>query len=551
MKNIISYILMALMLFSCSDFLDYNEYDFLNKEDVLTNYNRVLGSVTHLYGTIPSGYYDVGGSMRDCATDDAFDVDRTRTIHYMNDGRWSAIRTVDNLWDAMYGGIRSANIFLQSYDLSLMDEYHYNDNYQSMYNDFVILDEQARFLRAYFYFELIRRYKNVPFLEDKILTLEEVNSVKQSSFDDIVNYIVRECDEIIPGLPVNYSGYTGDQNGRVTKGVAMALKARVLLYAASPLHNPENTQAKWIDAAKASWDIINSTWYSLEGNYSSVVNNSTSKELIFGRRRSAENSFEKRNFPIGVVGAAEPAICPTQNLVDCYRMDDGKNITDPTSGYDPGDPYANRDPRLLRTIIVNNSTWKSRIVEIWDGGRDGLPTQYATETGYYLKKYLVETINLDASIGAVTTALHCIVHFRYGEVLLNYAEAMNEAYGPTYSSSELGMSAYEAVHLIRARVGMPDFEDGLTQDQFQSELRDERRVELAFEDHRFWDIRRWKIGGQTTNINGIAVIKNSDGTFNYNTKTVETRTWHEKMNLYPIPQNEIFKNSNLVQNPDW
>ncbi len=486
--------------------------------------------------------------MRSSATDDALESDKARIIHIMNDGRWSAIRTIDEQWSQMYNGIRSANLFLNNYDMSILEKYHFNDDYQNLVLEYTHFDEQARFLRVYFYYELIRRYGQVPLLGDKLLTMEEVNDVKPNSFEEVVNYIVNECDAIIDGLPIDYKGFTGDQSGRITKGVAMALKARILLYAASPLHNPENAQDKWIAAAKAAWDIIKTEWYSLENDYKNVVNNSQSKELIFGRRRGNENSFERRNFPVGYVGAS-PGNCPTQNLVDCYRMINGKRIDDTDSGYDPTDPYTNRDPRLLKTIIVNNSQWKDRKVEIWNGGLDGLPKEYASETGYYLKKYVVETVNLDPSY--TSTARHLVVIFRYGEVLLNYAEAMNEAYGPTYKSTELGMSAYEAVNLIRERSNMPNFENGMNKDEFRNELRDERRIEMAFEDHRFWDIRRWKIGNSTTNIKGTAITKNDDGTFIYNTKNIETRVWDEKMNFYPIPQDEIFKNKNLVQNPGW
>jgi hypothetical protein len=331
----------------------------------------------------------------------------------------------------------------------------------------------------------------------------------------------------------------------------MALKARVLLYAASPLHNSGNDRSKWIAAANASWNVINSGQYSLESNYGNVVNNSAGRELIFGVRRAAERFFEERNFPVGFAGASATAMTPTQNLVNCYRMANGMKIGDTGSGYNADNPYANRDPRLQSTIIVNNSSYKGRTVEIWEGGRDGQPVPNATETGYYLKKYLLENIVVDPS-QTRTTGLHCIVHFRYGEVLLNYAEAMNEAYGPT-DRGDFGatMSAYDAVNLIRKRAGMPDFEAGLDKDKFRTELRDERRVELAFEDHRFWDIRRWKIGAQTTNIQGMRITRNPDASFNYMPGNIQTRIWDDKMYFYPIPQTEMFKNANLVQNPGW
>ncbi len=548
MKNKIIYSLMVLSLAGCNNFLDYNEYDFLNKDDVFKTYSRTLAAVNSLYGVIPDEINDVDGSLRSSATDDAFEVDPTRSIHIMGDGRWNAVRTVDDVWAAMYDGIRSANTFLENFDPSILDDYHYNDDYQDMVLQFGPCDEQARFLRAYYYFELLKRYGQVPLLGDKVITMEEVNSLKPNTFDEVAAYITSECDAIVDGLPVDYSTFTGDQKGRATKGCALALKARMLLYAASPLNNSNNDREKWIAAAKASYQIIASGWYILEPNYKNIVNNSASKELIFGIRRNADNYFEVRNFPVGYVGAL-PGNCPTQNLVDSYRMKNGMKIDNPGSGYDPSNPYVDRDPRLAETVILNNSVWKGRNCEIWNGGMDGMPKQYASETGYYLKKYVVETVNLDPSYK--TTAKHLVVLFRYGEVLLNYAEAMNEAYGPDYTSVELNMSAYDAINKTRTRGGMPGFAAGMAKEQFREELRNERRVELAFEDHRFWDIRRWKIGSQTTQIRGVSITRHTDGTFLYTPKVIETRIWDEKMNLYPIPQSELFKNKNLVQNPGW
>lgn len=550
MKNVISFILIGFMLVlgSCKDFLDYNEYDFYEEEDIFTSFNRTNNALNNLYGHIPSGIHDVGGSMRNSASDDSHEADAARSIHIMTDGRWSPIRTIDEKWEEMYRGIRSANRLLSNLDISILETFRYNDDYDRLVTEYSLFEVQARFLRAYFYYELLRRYGQVPLLGDEILELEEANNQQPSSFDEVKDYIINECNAIIPGLPENYDHFSGDHTGRVTKGVAMALKARVLLLAASPLHNPEGLQDRWVEAARASWALIESGLYSLENTYSDIVNNSRSNELIFGRRRSADNSFERRNFPVGYVGA-QPGNCPTQNLVETYRMINGKKISDPESGYNSESPFDNRDPRLSQTIIVNNSMWKGRNVETWEDGLDGRPVEYATQTGFYLKKYVVESVSLDPVL--TTTARHLKVIFRYGEVLLNYAEAMNEAFGPDYSSDEFGMNAYEAVALIRERAEMPNFEVGMTKEEFRQELRDERRIELAFEDHRFWDIRRWKIGDETSDIKGLVITKNEDGSFDYVTKTIETRQWNDKMYLYPIPQDEIYKNSNLIQNPGW
>jgi hypothetical protein len=553
MKNIIYYLsILMLILGSCTEYLDYHEQDFYTEEEIFNSVSRSGYMLNNLYGKLPNGINAVGDAMRDAASDDAEEADATSSIQIMNDGRWSPLRTIDANWDEMYKAIRSANLFLQKWDISILENYRYNADYLNLVKDCSIWKEQARFLRAFYYFELIKRYGDVPLLADEILTLEDANKVQPGSYETVKNFIINECDAVAAVLPKDYTKYAGDQLGRVTKGTAMALKARTLLYAASPLHNPDNSQSKWIDAAKAAWAIIDSArsrgWYSLEANYSNLVNNSATKELIFGRRFAADNAFERANFPVGFIGA-NPGACPTQNLVDTYEMTNGMDINEPGSGYNPADPYANRDPRLGKTIILNNSTYKSRKVETFIGGLDGSPISYATRTGYYLKKYLVESVNLDPV--RTTTARHVVIYFRYGEILLDYAEAMNEAYGPDFKSAELGLSAYEAVQLIRTRAGMPNFTAGMSKDEFRRELQEERRVELAFEDHRFWDVRRWKIGNQTTDIRGMNITKNPDGSFTYNPVTIETRVWDDKMYLYPMLQSEIFKNSNLKQTPGW
>jgi len=550
MKNKTAYFLMILLLVlgSC-EYLDYNEDDWNSEEYTFSTPALVSQTLTGIYQSLPSGFNEVGGSMRASAADDAEEAYNLASVHAMNDERWTPNNPLDNNWGAMYGGIRAANQLLKNFDLSILDVHKFNADYTTMIAGFSLYDDQVRFLRAYFYFELMRRYGSVPLLNGAVLSLEEANSVQPGTVEEVVNFIVGECNAVIDSLPVNYGDIIGmtevDNRGRATKGAAMALKARTLLYAASPLHG--SAQAKWEAAAAASWAIIDAGWYALENDYSKVWNNTNSAELILGRRTGSVNSFERSNFPVGYEGAA-PGTCPTQNLVDTYEMLNGMDIDEPGSGYDPQNPYANRDPRLEKTIIVNNSTWKGRNVEIWTNGRDGKPLERASKTGYYLKKYVNQSISLDPA--APSTANHLWVLFRYGEVLLNFAEAMNEAYGPT-DAHGYGMTAVDALNQIRNRAGLPDYAGNLTQDEVRREIREERRVELAFEDHRFWDIRRWEIGGQTTNIRGMDIADNGDGTFTYNTVTVETRLWNPKMNFYPVPQSELFLNSNLGQNPGW
>ncbi|MDT0678335.1 RagB/SusD family nutrient uptake outer membrane protein [Autumnicola musiva] len=526
--------------------LDYDENDFYTKEDIFGEFDRTEGFLNNIYNRLPAGFNSVDGAMRSSASDDAEEIFNGSRVQQFNDGSWSPMNLLDSRWDDSYEAIRAANIFIEEFDIDNFQELEFNNNYENLMIQARLYPYQARFLRAFFYFDLIKRYGGVPLIT-KPLNLEESNSVEPTSFQGIVDFIVNECNEIIPELPVDYQSIPRRETGRATRGAAMALKSRVLLYAASPLHNPSGNEELWEGAAIAAKAIIDSGYYSLENDYSDVVNNRNSDELIFERRNSNSNWFERSNFPIGYEGA-QPGTAPTQNLVDAYDMQStGLDIEDANSGYDHSKPYEGRDPRLYKTVIFNNSIWKERPVETWIGGVDGLPQERATETGYYLKKQVIERVSLDPN--NTTQAIHTWVHFRLGGILLDYAEAMNEAYGPN-DPAGMGLTALQAVNKIRSRADMPDFPVELTQEQFRQQLRDERRVELAFEDHRFWDIRRWKIGPSTTEIYGMEIINNNE-TFDYQRKLVEIRVWDDRMYFYPIPQNEVYLNENLQQNPGW
>lgn len=552
-----TYRILALLVFftltNCQD-LDYNEETGNTKEDVFNDFARSKNFVSGIYNYLPTDFNSIDGAIRSAATDDAEHVNDVSNIQNFNNGIWSPIQELDNVWGTMYGGIRAANVYLKESEGQKFLDLQYTNTYKNLIQQYNNYPFEVRFLRAYFYFELVKRYKNIPLITT-VLTPEEAANVKQATFKEVVDFIVKECDEVAAVLPPDYTAFAGvNETGRATKGAALALKSRILLYAASPLHNSNPVDVTlWQKAAVAAKDVIDLKLYQLSASYSTVVNNlslAPGPELIFERREAASNGFEVRNFPIGYQGG-NTGTCPTQNLVDSYEMQtSGLPITDPASRYNPLDPYKNRDPRMEETVLRNGYTWKGVKVESFFGGKNGLPITNATKTGYYLKKYLVESINLDSKLGPVTTREHNWTVFRFGEIYLNYAEAMNEAYGPT-NPSDLKVSALLAVNAIRRRAKMPNFPATLTKDEFRTKLRNERRVELAFEDHRFWDIRRWKIGEDTKNIYAMNITRNTDLTLTYQIKLLEERKFEERMNLYPIPQSEIFKNKNLTQNTGW
>lgn len=563
-------ILGLLVLFSfinCQD-LEYNEETGNSEEDVFNDFPRSKQFVSGIYNYLPTDFNSIGGALRAAATDEAEHVNDFSDVQKFNEGSWSAVQQLDNVWGTMYNGIRAVNVYLKGSEGQKFEDQQYTNTYKDIMLQYNNYSFEVRFLRAYFYFELVKRYKSVPLITT-VLTPDQAANVKQATFQEVVDFIVKECDEVAAVLPIDYRVYAGgNETGRATKGAALALKARMLLYAASPLHNESNDLVLWQKAAAAAKEVMDiRPAYSLISSYGSVVNNLSTTpgaELIFEKREAASNGFETRNSPIGFQGG-NTGTCPTQNLVDAYEMRlNGLPITDPASRYSPASPYAQRDARLAQTVIFNGDRWKGLAVESFFGGRNGLPITNATKTGYYLRKYLVETINIDPNSngGVLTTRERNWTIFRYGEILLNYAEAMNEAYGPEATPPGGGLTARQAVNLIRARAGMPRFPGSdsnasprvltpLTKDEFRTKLRNERRVELAFEDHRFWDIRRWKIGDQTTNIFAMNITRNANLSFTFVPQLLEVRAWEKRMYFYPIPQSEIFKNKNLIQNEDW
>lgn len=451
-------------------------------------------------------------------------------------------------------------------DLRLNSDY---DAQMFRYNNY---EHEVRFLRAYFYFNLARQYGDVP-LVTKVPSGDEVNSLKRTSVQEVFQFIENECDDIMNKIPADYTKL-GDyalpteqpETGRANRLAVLALKARTALYAASELFNPEQKKDLWKKAAEANKAVIDSCakyGYKL-GNYDKLwgADSYRENEMIFLCRAEKEsNSFETNNFPIGVEGG-KGGNCPTQTLVDAYEMTNGKFWNEPGSGYseEPGsDPYANRDPRLAMTIAKNGDTnWPSynkSPLQIYYGGANGQPLEGATPTGYYLKKYCDASINLTAS--GSSKKFHSWIIFRLGEFYLNYAEAMFRYTGDVEQAlpgDKSPLTARQAINVIRQRTGvkMPELkaEDVNDPKVFWKRYKNERMVELAFEGHRFWDVRRWKEGETFKEVTLMKITQNNNGTYNYS-REKSIRSWDDKMYFFPIPQTELMCNTNLAQNPGW
>ncbi len=518
---------------------------------------------------LPNNHNRVSGNYLDAATDDAISSQTgIPAVQKIAIGAYTSVATnADNVWQRYYSAIRDATVFsVKINQVPLAEKLPNGQPARPAYRS------EARFLRAFLYFELVKRYGGVPLLRDVIPQLTDNIEVPRNSFDDCIKYVVSELDNIKDSLrtqaTINSTTY-----GRITKGAAMALKARVLLYAASPLFNGGNIDAanpltgytsadpnRWKMAADAAKALMDLNTYHLMPDITDVFITQASPvgvntENIFWRQNGLGTSVEVNNGPVGYTTAGGNGITsPTQNLVDAFPTIDGKAITDPTSNYNPNDPYSNRDPRLKNTVFYNGVLWLNRQVETFDGGVDKPGgTLQQTKTAYYLHKFMGKFESVGG--GAVySNTIHDFVYIRYAEVLLNYAEATNEFSGPSNEAADIVRQLRKRAGILAGtddKYGVPD---GLTKDELRKVIHNERRIELAFEEHRFFDIKRWKVAEQVyaQPLSGMTIQRTSAGQLSYNIIPVLTPVFRSpQMYLYPIPYSEVIKNPQMKQNPQW
>ncbi|MBR3496680.1 MAG: RagB/SusD family nutrient uptake outer membrane protein [Prevotella sp.] len=546
MKNIWSLVAAAVVLVSCGDKMDYKEYSVYDEDYVKTTFARSAGLVTSAYNDLDYDFGNYSGALLASATDEAVYSHSGNAIEKFYDGGWSASSNNDaSLWTKCWRGISYANLFLDKFKDETFEDYILDLDYKAEIHQYQNLQYEARFLRAYYYFLLVRSFGGVPLITAN-LDANEANTQPRVSSDEIFQFIISECAAIQDLIVKDYSDLgnlqlkSKNETGRANNLAVLALKARAALYYASPLFNANNDKERWHQAAIANKELIDECkgrGMKLTSDYGSLFqkdNWQNSEECIFVRRIvSASNTFEKYNFPIGLENAGG-GNCPTQNLVEAYEEG---------------------DIRLEATVAQNGEQWPNNTLETFIGGANGQPIAYATPTGYYLKKYVNKSLTIGAS--NATTERHHWVTFRLGEFYLNYAEAMLNYTGGGYeTASGLSMTAAQAVNVVRTRAKLANIATDLSASQFAERLENERFVELAFEGHRFYDLRRWKKAGDAKyrTIKTMQITKNADGTFNYNVQTdAQTRSyWDDKMYLFPIAQSEILKSGGaLTQNPGW
>lgn len=552
-----------LLLTSCEDLLDNTVETSLKPGQVYVSYERMrevaVGAYTHL--SVVSGFYQYGSSLKACATDEAEETDYSSLSQKFNLGTWNQYSNPDDLYEKLYIAIRHCNLFLENtvdYKRILVVDTITSTGkatYARRCEDIAFFRNEMRFLRAFYYFELIKRYGGVPLIT-KCVTEEEAKAIPRADYQVCTDYIVSECDAVKDKMQPDWeAAELPEDDGRATTGAVLALKSRALLYAASLLNNPGRDQQKWIAAAKAAHEVMNmkkvgssiKPMYQLANNYQNLFlapNSYSDAEVIFYVRHASSNILEVWSYPVGTPGGRS-GVTPSQNLVDAY---------DRLKGWTESDPYNNVDPRMQYTIAVNNSLWNGRQLECYVGGKDGVGQRNASRTGYYLKKFLSPDLNLTGSTPG--KSMKAWIFFRYGEILLNYAEAMNEAFGPNGTSPADGLticSARAALNQVRQREGVrvPNISN-MSAEDLAVAIRKERQVELAFEEHRAWDLRRWKAGGVLGEPLMGMVIEKSETGFTYTRQEVEKRVFLEKMYYYPIPQSEINKYpAVLKQNAGW
>ena len=555
MKNkilICCYILCVIMTSCKKDVLDKTPLDSYTDQSVWKDLSLAEAFTNNLYNVLPNAEHNWDNTTNrtwalSSACDEAFNKFDDYNASVMNSGSL----TPDNLgvfdiWGSTYSIIQNCNIFLSKID-NVPGDAARRDR----------LKGEVTYLRAYAYFKLIRDYGGVPLIT-KPFDLNSNFEMSRNTYEDCSSFISDELDKAASLLPLQQSSAN---LGRATKAAALALKSTLLLYAASPQWNTSNDMVKWkkaSDAAKAVIDL--NTFKLFSGNYADLFTTLNS-ELIMVRLTnkqymwSAFQGVEMFLSPSGFHGWA--SFAPSQNLVDAYGTADGKDITDPTSGYDPQHPYVNRDPRFYQDIVYDGRPYgqpafcqdrygvgSTNAAEFYEGGLDspqGWDKWNNSVTRYTFRKYCDTTYNFNEE---TQTNKFWIVS-RLSEIYLNYAEAQ-------YRLGNNGV-AIQYLDLIRQRAGIKNpLPNALSGTALENKIRNERQVELSLEGHRYYDVRRWKIADVTENkpLMGVIITKKANGSKTYNYSQVQTRVFKPQHYLLPIPKSEINR-TKLTQNPGY
>ncbi|RTE53940.1 RagB/SusD family nutrient uptake outer membrane protein [Arenibacter aquaticus] len=579
-KIIILLITFGLFFSSCEDPFDFGSDGRVTYDEIFSDYQLTGKYLATAYSYFPYyGASSAGGTFLASFTDEAQDaqdvVPGSNSLRYYEGNMSSANNLIKgSLYDNMFKGIRTCNVFLANVDdVPTFTVQEHRGQWKA----------EAYLLRAYYYLQLIKRYGPVPIFKEVLPLDYDFSTMERPSFYENVQAIIADCDAALAQPELLYRQVDGLQDGFMTRGVAYAIKSQAILFAASPLWNDGNDH--WNEAAEitkeavdalegAGFGLFNPASVSISGMYSkyqeyfltqpeNVEFPSEEKETILGKTRMTLWS----NYGLPVVpDVTKAGISPSQELVDAYETIDGVPVLDPempyldddhlqpnynseNTLYDPENPYANRDPRLFSTVYCNgnfhNLSNNTIPVETYVGGSSQISdnSNLYTRTGYYLRKF----IHYDSKNNSNKDGFWH--DFRMAEIYLNFAEAN------FYANGAATPEALAAVNLIRSRAGMPDLPSGISASEFEARLRNERRIELAFEEHRYYDLRRWEIQGDYEGVvTGMKITKNGED-FDYDRIVVQKRNvTDEKYLMWPIPLTEQNKYNALgidFQNYGW
>lgn len=592
-RNIISIIVMVFtFLFVHTGCEDTFEPAIENHKDHDDLYNMpawAVGLLGHAYISNPLGSW----SFNDVATDDAVSNDPNNVYRLMATGSWTATNNPMDRWQYLRASWQYLNLFID-----IADEVDWADDQlvAQMFRD--RFKGEAYGMRALYMYHLLLNHagwaENGELLGIPIVTEpEDLNSefnVPRNTFQECIDQLYADVDSAIRLLPEEYGAISSDNQvpekykalgvdagqytrvfgdnakNRMNARIARAVRAQAALLAASPAYS-DGSNVTWEEAANrmaealsglganpiAEIDPNGHKWYADAQAIQNLPAGENPKEILWRGNREENLSLEQDHYPPTLYGNGR--LNPTQNLVDAFPMDNGLPITHPGSGYDPDNPYANRDPRLSLYIIYNGSEAgpnNAKIITAADGDDNNAlnKTETSTRTGYYMKKHLNQSVN--ANPDNEVPSYHYKAFIRYTELFLGYAEAANEAWGPNGTGPN-GYSAYDVIKAIRQRagIGVNSTDDYLEsarndKDMMRELIHNERRLELCFEGFRFWDLRRWK-KDITEPAKGMKI---SGGEYNI-LPQVEKRDYKDYMYYGPIPNGEVNKFDQLLQNEGW
>ncbi|KAF2338684.1 RagB/SusD family nutrient uptake outer membrane protein [Flavobacterium nitrogenifigens] len=575
--KLLTFISIVFVFCSCDDLIEPAIENNRGLKDMYAEAEYAQGILLNAYTRLPGNSW----SFNDVATDDAVTNDINSNYLKVATGQWTANFNPLDQWTNSKSAIQYLNIFLAEADKV---KWAKDDNVSVLFRN--RLKGEAYGLRALYMYYLLQAHAGVasngellgvPVLLEPQTSTSNFN-VGRSSFEDCMKQLYADVAKAVELLPLDFEdaatlppGYDNlaDYNRvfgqyarqRMSSRIAQVVRAQAALLAASPAFSSGSTTA-WESAAKYAGELLNLNggiagidpnglnWYNNAAELSSLGGGVNPKEVIWRSDIAESNALESDNFPPTLFGKGR--VNPTQNLVDAFPMANGYPIANPASNYNAANPYANRDPRLQKFILVNQATAgvnNTVITTASDGSTNDALNKVgtSTRTGYYMKKLLRQDVNLNPN--AVNNQRHYKPRMRYTELYLIYAEAANEAWGPLASGSA-GFSAYDVIQALRKRAGIsqPDlYLESIKSDQsaMRNLIRNERRLELCFEGFRFWDLRRWNLN-LTSAAEGMKIQGGA-----YQKITVENRLFQEYMNYGPIPYSEVLKFNALIQNKGW